>query len=111
MKQLDWSYSREALIAIFIVLLVSLSQPAFSVTPETFDINRYTTTGAGTFETFYVDKTQTLRSAMADDLVDDETLLLVTSTASGNLALIRDQMSFHHIAQGSSNALDWMVTF
>ena len=97
--------------SILFTILVLLSPFAFSQTAATFDINRYSTFGEGFFETFYVDETQTLQSALNARLVTEETTLLVTKTASGNLALIRDQMAFHHIAQGTADGLDWMTTF
>lgn len=92
-------------------LVLLFSQNTFSATADTFDINRYSTLGAGMFETFYVEQTQTLQRALEHELVSADTSLLVTNTAEGNLALIRDQMSFHHIAQGKANGLEWMATF
>ena len=63
------------------------------------------------FETYYVQETQLLREALIGGLITEDTDLLVTKTEKGNLALIRDQMAFHHIAQGSVNGKDWMATF
>ncbi|SVE43111.1 uncharacterized protein METZ01_LOCUS495965 [marine metagenome] len=88
-----------------------LSGNLVAQTANSFDINRYSTFGAGFFETYYVQKTQLLREALIGGLVTEETNLLVTKTEEGNLALIRDQMAFHHIAQGSINGKDWMATF
>lgn len=97
------------------VLLLSLILPfaqfGYSQTAATFDINRYSTFGEGIFETYYVDQTQALQAALANDLVAETTQLLITHTATGNLALIQDQMAFHHIAQGQADGLDWMATF
>ena len=56
-------------------------------------------------------ETQALRSMLDQGLVSEKTTLLVTETAEGKLALIRDQMVFHHIAQGSVDGKDWMATF
>ncbi|MFL2855778.1 MAG: hypothetical protein ACJZ8E_05270 [Pseudohongiellaceae bacterium] len=83
----------------------------YSQTAASFDINRYSTFGEGFFETFYIDETLSLQSAVNGELVSEATQLLVTETESGNLALIRDQMAFHHIAQGDSNGIAWMATF
>ena len=52
-----------------------------------FDIARFALTPVGTFETFYV------------------------TTAAGRLALITDQMTYHHIAQGRARNRDWMAAF
>lgn len=94
-----------------LLILISLSFSVQAQTAATFDHDRYSTFGEGFFETYYVDETQTLQSALDAELVTDATQLLVTSTSSGNLALIRDQMAFHHIAQGQADGLAWMATF
>ena len=39
------------------------------------------------------------------------TAILVIETAGGRLAFLRDQMAFHHIAQGRAGDKDWMATF
>jgi hypothetical protein len=94
-------------LAIFFVF----SQIAVAQTAETFDINRYSTAGADTFETFYVEQTQPLQSVLDSKVVEAATQIMVTNTATGNLALVRDQMAFHHIAQGTEDGLAWMATF
>ena len=98
--------STSLMIAMFL-----LSSNVFAQTATSFDINRYSTFGAGFFETYYVQESQLLREALIAGLVTEDTDLLVTKTEAGNLALIRDQMAFHHIAQGSVNGKDWMATF
>jgi hypothetical protein len=80
-------------------------------TAATFDINRYSTFGEGFFKTLHVTETLSLKDSLDSNLVTPATELLVTQTASGYLALIRDQMAFHHIAQGEANGLAWMATF
>ena len=94
-------------LAIFFVF----SQIAVAQTAETFDINRYSTAGADTFETFHVEQTQPLQSVLDSKVVTGATQIMVTNTATGNLALVRDQMAFHHIAQGTADGLAWMATF
>jgi hypothetical protein len=37
--------------------------------------------------------------------------VLVLETAAGQLALLQDQMAFHHIAEGRAGDKDWMATF
>ncbi len=111
MLHLDRKTSRCASSAFLLAAVLIFSPFALSQTAATFDINRYSTFGEGFFETFYVDVTQTLQSALDTGLITDDTMLLVTNTASGNLALIRDQMAFHHIAQGTADGKDWMATF
>ena len=76
-----------------------------------FDISRFSSAGNGWFETFYVEKTEPLRAALADGRVADDTRLLVTETADGKLAFVGDQMAYHHLAQGRAKGKDWLVTF
>jgi len=57
-----------------------LSGNLVAQTANSFDINRYSTFGAGFFETYYVQKTQLLREALIGGLVTEETNLLVTKT-------------------------------
>jgi hypothetical protein len=76
-----------------------------------FDISRFAPTAVGTFETFYVKDTYTLRKVLDEGRVAADTRLLVITTAAGRLALISDQMTYHHIAQGRAGNKDWMATF
>jgi len=76
-----------------------------------FDISRFNNTANGRFETFYVTKTEPLAGALRDGRITDDTRLLVTETAAGKLALIMDQMSFHHVAQGHAGGKDWLASF
>jgi hypothetical protein len=65
----------------------------------------------GRFQTFHVTQTQPLRQALGAGALKDDTRVLVTETARGKLALLTDQMAFHHIAQGVAAGKEWMVTF
>jgi hypothetical protein len=76
-----------------------------------FDISRFSNAGNGWFETFHVKQTELLRDALKAGKVAEDTRLLVTDIATGKLALITDQMAFHHLAQGSAGGKDWLVTF
>ena len=76
-----------------------------------FDIARFSPTAIGTFETFYVTNPEPLRRALADGRVAPDTRILVISTAAGRLALITEQMVYHHVAQGRARNKDWMATF
>ena len=76
-----------------------------------FDISRFNNTANGRFETFYVTKTEPLAEALREGQVAEDTRLLVTETAAGKLALIMDQMAFHHAAQGRADGKDWLATF
>jgi hypothetical protein len=76
-----------------------------------FDISRFAPTAVGTFETFYVKETNPLKKVLEEGKVAADTRLLVITTAGGNLALLTDQMTYHHIAQGRARNKDWMATF
>ena len=76
-----------------------------------FDITHFSPTPKGTFETFRVDETNPLQKVLAEGKVAADTRLMVTTTASGRLALLIDQMTYHHIAQGRAHNKDWMATF
>ena len=94
-----------------LALMGLLGSSVFATTAEDFDIDRYSTMGAGMFETFYVKDIQSLSKVLTAEIVSGDTLVLVTETNGGKLALVRDQMAFHHIAQGSVGGKDWMATF
>jgi hypothetical protein len=76
-----------------------------------FDIKRFSGAGNGWFETFYVKETPLLRDELKAGRVAEDTPLLVFDTAQGRLALITDQMAYHHLAQGNAGGRDWLVTF
>ena len=76
-----------------------------------FDIARFAPTPVGTFETFYVTETYPLKKVLDEGKVAPDTRLLVITTAAGRLALITDQMTYHHIAQGRARNKDWMAAF
>lgn len=76
-----------------------------------FDITRFSNAGNGWFETFHVSQTEPLRDALKAGKVAEDTRLLVTEIATGRLALITDQMAYHHLAQGRAGGKDWLVTF
>jgi hypothetical protein len=76
-----------------------------------FDIKRFSNAGNGAFETFYVQKTEPLKDVLDQGRIAADTRVLVFSTAAGKLALITDQMAFHHIAEGTDRGKDWMAVF
>jgi hypothetical protein len=115
-----------ASLATLTMLVVLLPAPASSQTPPRppdpvdlpngpakagFDITRFANVANGTFVTFFVTGTEPLRDVRKAGRVVDETRLLVTETAAGPLALLMDQMAFHHSAQGRAGDKDWLATF
>jgi len=75
-----------------------------------FDIARFSSNG-GLFKTFYVEQTEPLQKVLKDGRIAEDTPVLVTATAAGNLALLTDQMVFHHLAEGRAGGKDWMAAF
>ena len=76
-----------------------------------FDVGRFSNSGNGWFETFHVEETRPLQAVLAAGEVTSDTRLLVFDGAAGLLALLIDQMGYHHIAQGQVDGKDWMATF
>ncbi len=75
------------------------------------DVSRFNFSLHGTFEPFSVTSTKPLRDALKAGVIAPETDVLVTATANGPLALLTEQMAYHHIAQGRAGAEDWLVSF
>lgn len=92
------------------VISAPLELPKGPATPG-FDITRLNTENYGAFEPFYVKDTQPLSKVLEEGKVASDTRLLVTETAAGSLALLTDQMAYHHLAQGREGGKDWMATF
>ena len=76
-----------------------------------FNIARLNTENYGAFEPFYVKETQALKKALDEGTIAPDTRLLVLDTAGGKLALLTDQLGYHHLAQGRAGGKDWMATF
>ena len=76
-----------------------------------FDIERFSNAGNGWFETFYVEETDPLQQALDDGRIGADTRMLVFETSGVNIALVADQMAYHHLAQGSVDGKNWLATF
>ena len=76
-----------------------------------FDVSRFNFALHGAFEPFHVTSTRSIREAVSARLVASDTDVLITATASGPLALLTEQMAYHHIAQGRAGDQDWLVSF
>jgi hypothetical protein len=63
------------------------------------------------FQPFNVSETRALREALDDEAVHEDTPLLVLEQATGTLALLVEQMAYHHVAQGVMAGEPWMVSF
>ena len=76
-----------------------------------FDVNRAMIRDGSRFTPFLVDKSQLLREALDQGVVDDDTPILVVERGGQRLALITREMTFHHVAQGEMAGEPWMVSF
>ncbi len=101
---------RRLAFGLLAVGLSSAGGPVVAQEPE-FDITRARVGGGSRFEPFHVSETQSLRDALAAEVVKSDTRLLVMEHAAGRLALLTDQMAYHHVAQGDIAGEPWMVSF
>ena len=63
------------------------------------------------FDPFPVATTEPLKDALEAGKVGEETAVLLLARGDTRLALLTEQMSYHHIAQGELEGEPWMVSF
>ena len=98
-------------LAIAPCLALSLAGPLRAQEAAVFDTSRVLLYDTTRFQPFNVTETRTLRDALNDDVVHEDTPLLVLEGSSGSLALLVEQMAYHHVAQGELAGEPWMVSF
>jgi len=76
-----------------------------------FDISRLWWGAHGMLDPFKVTQTRPVRDALDKGVIAVDTDVLVTDSPDGPLALLTEQMAYHHIAQGGTRGRDWLVTF
>lgn len=76
-----------------------------------FEPARFSASANGLFETFHVQDTERIRDALAAGLVAEDTIVLVIDLGRDTLALLTEQMAYHHIAQGQTAGTEWLVSF
>jgi hypothetical protein len=77
-----------------------------------FDVDRLYLTDEDTYLPFVVEETLPLSRALEQGRLDGETSVLVMDhPEAGRLALVADQMAYHHVAQGELAGEPWMVSF
>ncbi len=101
---------RRLVFGLFAVVLAGAKEPVVAQEPE-FDIARARVGAGSRFEPFQVRETRLLSDALAAGVVESDTRLLVMEHAAGRLALLTDQMAYHHVAQGDIAGEPWMVSF
>ena len=63
------------------------------------------------FDPFRVTAMESLADALRGGQVGEETGVLLLTRGDTRLALLTEQMSYHHIAQGELEGEPWMVSF
>ena len=76
-----------------------------------FDLDRAWISESGQVEPFLVEQTKPLAAALDARELEKSTWLLVVEHPTGRLALVTDQLAYHHVAQGSIRGEPWMVSF
>ena len=92
-----------------LALLVTTS--AIAAQEVDFDIEVARIGVGGRFEPFVVENLEPLADALKAGRVQNDTRLLVSQHPAGRVALLTDQMTYHHVAQGSIAGEPWMVSF
>jgi hypothetical protein len=118
----QWRYARACLAILLLALFRPVSGAAQGTAYEPidlpngpakpgFDVTRLRNAGNGLFQTFDVSVSEPLRKVLGDARVAEDTRLLVLDTAGGKLALVMDQMAFHHVAEGRAGNTNWLADF
>lgn len=77
-----------------------------------FDVDRAYQVDSTVYAPFRVETTRPLLRALEEGELDGQTSLLVMDhPEAGRLALVTDQMAYHHVAQGKIAGEPWMVSF
>ncbi len=63
------------------------------------------------FDPFPVTTMEPLEDALESGKIGEETAVLLLTRGDTRLALLTEQMSYHHIAQGELEGEPWMVSF
>ena len=106
-----WWRAVAGLTALPLVMLAAVGDLVGQQAP-TFDPDRLYLVDEDTYLPFVVQETIPLSRALDEDMLDGETSVLVMEhPQAGRLALVADQMAYHHVAQGEIAGEPWMVSF
>ena len=100
-------FALSALLALSATPLVAQVQ----TTDTQFDLDRAWIAEPGMVDPFLVDQLRPLSAALDAKEIEKSTWLLIVEHPAGRLALVTDQLSYHHVAQGSIRGEPWMVSF
>ncbi len=76
-----------------------------------FEPGRAILSDVSQFDPFPVTTMEPLEDALEAGKVGEETAVLLLRRGDTRLALLTEQMSYHHIAQGELEGEPWMVSF
>ncbi len=86
-------------------------EPAGRPSAAAFDIARAYVLDSTVYPPFFVSETQPLRDALEAGVVHGGTRIAVLEHEGGHLALVLEQLTYHHAAQGDIAGEPWMVSF
>ncbi len=93
------------------ILPLLIFTPIAAHAQANFDIERAFLLDSTDYRAFNVTKTQPLRRALDQGIINEATPLLVMEHRAGNLAFAVDQLAYHHAAQGEIEGEPWLVSF
>ena len=97
--------------ALLVVPSPSTAQQIVEAGSVEFDADRAMLLDSTVYVRFDVEDKWSLRDALADGLVQPQTRVLIMEHRKGRLALVTDQMAYHHTARGEIDGEPWMVSF
>ncbi len=103
-----------ALASLAFPLLVPLplmAQQIVEAGSAEFEVDRAMLIDSTVYVRFDVTDTRPLREALDEGLLQAQTRVLIMEHSKGRLALVTDQMAYHHTAQGEIDGEPWMVSF
>ena len=116
MKVQRWCYAAAICTAASLAfpLLVPLpfaAQQIVEAGSAEFEVDRAMLLDSTVYVRFDVTDTRPLREALEEGLLQVQTRVLIMEHSKGRLALVTDQMAYHHTAQGEIDGEPWMVSF
>lgn len=97
--------------ALLMIPLIAVPRIASGQDAPGVDFSRAMTVDRQIFMPFHVTETSALAGAVSEGLLTSTTPVMVMEHAAGRLALVTDQMAYHHVAQGELMGEPWMVSF
>ncbi|MFV1988338.1 MAG: hypothetical protein ACC682_13740 [Gemmatimonadota bacterium] len=101
------------LIAAMVVAALAAAPVSAQANDDEFDEARAYVSDETLFVPFRVTDADVspLRDVLAGGVVQSDTWLMIMEHDAGRLAMVMDQMAYHHVAQGDLNGEPWMVSF